>query len=268
MPDLVSVLSSVRDQLALVARRREEIDRQRAEVELEYARLAAAISVMEEHAVVAARPSSSDESADPPSLTERILDALVNASARSRGDLLRLFRPLGVNENTLDSAILRLKKRGLIQRQGKHLVPVGQPLAPASAGRSRETAGGSDADPCRADFVPLLVPDDRGQAGVLGTASVHQDPARGLVPGPLPAPVDEIPLTVRLLEVVATLEAPTRAVLVRHFAAHGVKPASIDTALAGLRKRGKLERRAGGGVVVVSGSDAPFVPVDVVSHGA
>lgn len=268
MRDLDAVLSSVRAQLALVDRRRVELDRQRADVERDYAKLAAAVSVMEEHAALAARPSSSDESADSPPLAERILDAVVKGSARSRRDLIRLFRP-GVNTNTLDSAILRLKKRGLLQGPGKHLVSVGQPPAPASAGRSPETASRSVADPSPVDLMPLPVRDDRGQAGVLPTASVHQAPARGPVPGPLPAPADEIPLTVRVLEAVSTLEGCTRAVLVKHFAAHGVKPASVDAAMAGLRKRAKIERRAGG-VMVVSGADAQSqsLPVDAVSHGS
>ena len=263
MPDLDAVLSSVRAQLALVDRRRVELDRQRADVERESAKLAAAVSVMEEHAALADRPSSSDESADSPPLADGILDAVVKGSARSRRDLIRLFRPLGVNTNTLDSAILRLKKRGLLQGPGKRLVPVGQPLAPTSAGRSQETAAGSDAGPSSADLLPLPVRDDSGQAGVLGAASVHQDPD----PGPLPDPADEIPLTVRVLEAVATLGACTRAVLVKHFASHGVRPAALDTALAGLRRRGKLEWRAGG-VMVVSGSDAQSLPVDTVSHGS
>ena len=263
MPDLQVVLSSVRAQLELADRRRVELDRQRADVERQHARLSAALSVLEEHAALADRSSSSDQSADSPPLAERMLDAVVKGSARSRGDLIRLFRPLGVNANTLDSAILRLKKRGLIQRQGKQLVPVAQPLEPATAGRSPETAAGSDAGPSSADLLSLPVRDDSGQAGILGAASVHQDPD----PGPVPAPADEIPLTVRVLEAVATLEACTRAVLVKHFAAHGVKPGSVDNALAGLRKRGKLERRAGG-VMVVSGSDAQSLPVDAVSHGS
>ena len=263
MPDLATVLSSVRAQLAVVDRRRAELDRQRADLEREHARLSAALSVLEEHAGLADRSSSSDESADSPPLAERILDALAKGSARSRADLIKLFRPLGVNDNTLDSGILRLKKRRLIERQGKQLFPVAQPLEPASAGRSPETAVGSDAGPSSADLLRLPVRDDSGQAGVLGAASVHQD----LVPGPVPAPADEVPLTVRVLEAVPTLDACTRAVLVKHFAPHGVRPAAVDAALAGLRKRGKLERRAGG-VLVVSGSDAQSVPVDAVSSGA
>ena len=245
MPDLAAVLSSVRAQLAVVDRRRVDLDRQRADVEREYDKLVAAVSVMEEHAALAARPASSAESADSPPLAERILDAVVKGTARNRRDLIRLFRPVGVNPNTLDSAILRLKKRGLLQRQGKHLVPVGQALAPASVGRSQETAAGSDAGP----------------------TSVHQDPDPGPVPGPLPAPADEIPLTVRVLEAVAALDACTRAVLVKHFASHGVRPAAVDAALAGLRKRGKLERRAGG-LLVVTGSDEQTVPLNAVSPGA
>ena len=98
----------------------------------EHARLAAAVEVMEEHSGEAARPSSSDGSADSQPLTERILAALVNGSAHRRADLVRMFRPHGLNENTVDSAVQRLKKRGVVRREGRRLVPVVQPSAPAS----------------------------------------------------------------------------------------------------------------------------------------
>ena len=268
MPDLDAVLSSVRDQLAVVARRRDDLDRQRAHLDSEYARLSTAVSVMEEHVGPAAQPSSTAALADRSSpLSQRILDALAGSSATRRADLLTLFRPLGINENTLDSAIYRLRKRGAIQKRGKYLVPVLQtpPLVLPSVS-SDVSAGGSDrhgADPQHAGVEAGLEP-----GPFSGTVPVLENRTPSTVPGPLPAPADEIPLTVRVQEAVATLEAPTRALLVQHFAAHGVKPAAVDVALAGLRKRGKLERRGAGGVLVVSASDAPSVPVDAVSHGA
>ena len=119
--DLGAVISSIRDRLAVVAGRREELERQCADVEREYARLAAAVSVFEEHAESPVQPSGSEAVAEPPPLTARVFDALLGSSANSRSDLLRVFRPLGVNENSLDSAIQRLKQRGTIQQRGKYL---------------------------------------------------------------------------------------------------------------------------------------------------
>ena len=256
---LQTVLSSVRDQLAVVARRREDLDRQRVDLDREYARLAAAVSVMEEHAGAAGQPSSTDPLADPSSLTERILDALAGSSATSRADLLSLFRPLGVNDNTLDSAVYRLRKRGTIEKRGKYffLPSVSSDVPP----------GGSDLDRHRADPGPAGADAALEPAPFVGGVPALDDRTRGTLADLPSAPADERPLTHRVREAVATLAGPTRAVLVRYFAAQGVKAASVDTAVSGLRKRGQLERRPDGAFVVF-GSDAPSVPADAASQGS
>ena len=131
MPDLDSVLARVEDELVVVTRRCEELDGQRAALDRQRVRLVAAVEVMKEHAVPpAVPPAASAGPADPQPLTERILAALVNGSAHRRADLVRVFLPLGVTENALDSAVQRLKKRGMVPARGQ-------------AARSRRAAFGS-----------------------------------------------------------------------------------------------------------------------------
>lgn len=258
MPDLGSVLARVENEVAVVTRRCEELDRERAVLDRQRVRLVAAVEVMKEHAGEAVPPSASGEPADPQPLTERILAALVDGAAHRRTDLLRMFRPLGLNENTIDSAVHRLKKRGVVRREGRRLVPVLQPSAPASAAESsRASSAESDRDRSQDDLAPVAVDLALGRAAVPGAVSVPD----GSSVGSAPAPTDQAPLTVRVREAVATSLATTRATLVRHFAAQEVKDSAVDAALAGLRKRGRLERRAGG-VLAVPRADVLSVPAD------
>ena len=68
-------------------------------------------------------------------------------------------------------------------------------------------------------------------------------------------------MTVRVQEAVATSVACTRAALVKHFALQGTKESAVDTALSGLRKRGKLVKRDRR-LWVVSASDVPSPAAD------
>ena len=258
--DLGAVISSIRDRLAVVAGRREELERQCADVEREYARLAAAVSVFEEHAESPVQPSGSEAVAEPPPLTARVFDALLGSSANSRSDLLRLFRPLGVNENSLDSAIQRLKQRGTIQQRGKYLVPGIQTPVPASSPPSPDDAGGSDVDRRSPDPHPVGVEAGPDQGPLPGVVAVSEQEPRGRVSAQRSSP-GRIPLTVRVQEAVATSVACTRGALVKHFALQGIKESAVDTALSGLRKRGKLEKRDRR-LWVVSGSDVPSPAAD------
>ena len=258
--DLGDVISSIRDRLAVVAGRREELERQCADVEREYARLAAAVSVLEEHAAEpSVQPSGSEPAAEPPPLTARVFDALLGSSANTRSDLVRVFRPLGVNENSLDSAIQRLKQRGTIQQRGKYLVPGVQTPVPASS-PSSDDAGGSDVDRRSSDPRPVGLaagPDQGPLPGVV--AASDQEPSGGA--SARRSSPRRIPLTVRVQEAVATSVACTRAALVKHFALQGTKESAVDTALSGLRKRGKLVKRDRR-LWVVSASDVPSPAAD------
>ena len=137
-PNLEQVLSSVRAQLADLDRRRTELEAALEGVDREHARLTAAVSVLEEH-LPSDAPAQFTEGGprsvpEPKPLTERILDALTNSSARTRLDLWNVFRPMGVNENTLDSALYRLKKRGSIEQRDKVFVVAASPPSDVSSG--------------------------------------------------------------------------------------------------------------------------------------
>ena len=176
MPDVTVVLSRVREDLVAVSRRREALQRELGDLDREQARLAAAVEVMEQHAGNAAGPSSSVHSAEPPRLTERILDALGAGSARRRSDLLPLFEPLGVNPNTIDSAVRRLIDKGLVRRQGKLLVVVS---ASASVPDTSEVDR-RQADPATVVAGPARV----GNGGPSAVADQDDAPEGTVLPPP------------------------------------------------------------------------------------
>ena len=258
MPDVRVVLSRVREGLVAVSRRREELQRELGDLDREYARLAAAAEVMERHVGDDAGSSSSDDSAHPLPLTERILDALVAGSAKRRSDLLPLFEPSGVNANTLDSAVRRLIDKGLVRRQGRRLVVVSA---------SASDPGTSDGDRRQAD--PATVVAEPASVGNGGSSAVsgQEDGPGGTALAPLPIPVDDVPLTVKVHEAVATSVATTRRALIRHFAVQGVKGSAVDNALANLRKRGRLGRTANREWAVV-GSNVPSAEAEAASRGS
>lgn len=243
MSDLEAALASVRGELETLDRRREDLDRERQALERKHAELSAAVRVMERHASRTAPPSSRDDSRAEVPLTQRVLNAIVDDGVATRADLLRGFRP-GVNANSVDSAVLRLIKRGAIRREGRRLVAVVGSAEPGSVDPS-------PASPSETSEVPVSAEEDRPGTG-------------GPVQLPSSADGDRIPLTTRVLEAVASSTAVTRRALVQHFRAQGVKEAAVDTALAGLRKRRKLARRVGG-VLAVPDSDVPSALAGAVS---
>ena len=247
MPDLETVFSSVRtrmcssvrSQIEVLDRRREELERQLADVDREHARLTAGLSVIEEHLSHALPSPSSEVSEETVPLAERVFDA-VRAGASSRRALIRIFEPQGVKPNTLDGTLFRLRKRGAIRRDGRRLAPVVESLEP----------GSSDPSPGLAREI----------SEVRASAEEDQRPGarRPVEPSPS-ADGDWVPLTTRVLEAVRTSTGVTRRALVRHFVAQGIKAGSVDTALAGLRKRGRLERRADG-VLALASVDVSSAP--------
>ena len=243
MSKLETALASVRRELETLDRRREDLDREREALERQYAELSAAVRVMERHASRTAPPSSPDDSGAEVPVTQRVLNAIVDDGVATRAALLRRFRP-GVHDNSVDSAVLRLIKRGAIRREGRRLVPLVGSAEPGSV----EPSSASTSETLE---VPVSAEEDRP-----GTVAP--------VPLTSSADGDWIPLTTRVLEAVASSTAVTRRALVRHFRAQGVKEAAVDTALAGLRKRRKLARRVGG-VLAVPDSDVPSALAGAVS---
>ena len=265
MPEFDTVLESVRTELAVVDRRLAEIERQRDEVLSHHARLTAALSVLEEHADPHADAALSSEVPDPPPLSARVLDAL-GSSARTRAHLIRLFRPLGIPEATLDSTLSRLRKRGLIQRRGRQIIPLVPTPSSASSPSRVVASGGPDVDPRSADSEPAA----------LGTATVVRlvEHSPGPIPVPRPAPTDEAgeageatSIRARVRDAVATSAASTRAALVKHLGAQGIRAGAVDNALSGLKRRGVLKRRADGVHVVVPGADVA-TPSAAASEGS
>ena len=227
MPEVAAadVVSSVRSELqalkgryADLDRQCEELARQRAALDQEHAELSAALKVLERHV---ARTSRSASPRDATRLSERVLAFIEEVGVATRSSLLAEFRPGGVKDDAVDSVIRRLVERGVVRRYGRQLFPVAvgpgsAPVLPAPGSGSVDSSVGTAA------VGPAVDP-----AGV--------DPASGAADGR--------PLTVRILEAVETATVCTRRDLVRHFRSLNVTSDSVDSALFGLRKRGRLVRR-------------------------
>lgn len=268
MSDLEAGLASVRGELEALDRRREELDRQRAALERQHEELSAAVRVMDRLSSRTARPSPTDDSATELPLTQRVLNAIVDAGVATRPDLLGRFVP-EVNPNTLDSAVRRLVRRGSIRRDGRRLVPVVRSVEPgladAALGVVPSDSGAEQPRDGLAPVVPEVAP---GPAGLHDGGSASEDCSREGVPVVDTPTVDAdkaVPLTVRVLEAVATSVACTRRALLQHFGAQGVKEASVDNAVAGLRRRGKLDRRPGGVLAVPGPAPVSSAPSGAVS---
>ena len=179
------------------------------------------------------------------SLAARLVDT-IEATGSRRRDLLRVLRPEGFKDAAIDSALTRLKDRGVIRREGALVFRVEPP---------------SEADP-----ASKLIDPSRPSAVVAGGTPVSVDSAS---PEPVSAPVsagssgsapvggaaDHRTMRERVREVVATSGATTRQNLVAHFEAQGVRASSVDAAVAGLCKSGVLRRGSVGAVALVSDPD-------------
>ena len=261
MPDTNVILSSLRDELATVDRRRAELRRELEGLDREHDRFATTISVLEERVGVAAASESVDSSESVP-LADRIVDALGSTGLR-RADMLRIFTAQGFTASSIDSAVNRLKRRGAIKRQGRRVlraVPlsgVAEPVASASA-----AAGVSDPD-AGPSLGPALVgePGDlSASGGVSGSV-----PAAGVSDGAVDA-VDDRPLTQRVFEAVEA-GVDTRKELLKYFAHRNVTESSVDNAVSGLRRRGVLDRLAGGKLAVATRGESSQ-PVESESQGS
>ena len=119
MADTNVVLSSLRDELATVDRRRAELRGELEGLDREHDRLATTISVLTER--VGAPGSDPPDSSESVPLADRIVDALGTTGLR-RPEMLRIFTAQGFTASAIDSAVNRLKRRGLIRRHGKRVL--------------------------------------------------------------------------------------------------------------------------------------------------
>ena len=265
MRDVREAMSDVRESIAFLRERIAGLDRQRA-------RLARALEALQDESPPAGRPSpppldGASGLEDPPKLATQILGVLRQSGASNRRQLLRAFEGTDVKAGTLDSAVYRLKERGLVDKRGDRFAIAES--APAVAGAGAEAVASSAPDrssgPARA-AVELGVPEVPGDLRVVPVA---EDSAWAAAAPPEPGPDEDNagPLTVRVRQAVVTGVAGTRRALVRHFAPQGFSESAVDAALSGLRKRGKL-KSVGRGVIVVVGSGASSEPAKPESQGS
>lgn len=261
MPDTNVVLSSLRDELATVDRRRAELRGELEGLDREHDRLATTVSVLEERVGVA--PGSDPvDSSEPVPLADRIVDALGTTGLR-RVDMLRMFTAQGFTESAIDSAVNRLKRRGAVRRQGKRVLcaeppsGVAEPVASASAaaGVSEPDAGPASAPAAVGEPSDLSTSD--GASGSVAAAGVSDGGVDD---------ADDRPLTHRVREAVEA-GVDTREELRKYFAHRNVAESSVDDAVSGLRRRGVLHRLAGGKLAVAAPGESSQ-PVESESQGS
>ena len=251
-PSAADVLVAIRAEQAHIQTRRESLESELAALDARVSRLAAAVSVIEENLRGSAVPVSSGASVV--SLAERVVDAIPSSGSRRR-EILSVVRPFGFSDAAIDSAITRLKERGVIRREGSLVLRVERPSVPASSSsvvdpsRSQDAVpegGGVSVDSSRSDSAvadaPLVAPVSGAPAVSPGSALTD-------------AAADRRTLRDRVREVVATSGASTRQALLAHFKLQGVRASSVDAAVAGLCKLGVLRRGPVGAVSVVSDRD-------------
>ncbi len=245
MADTNVVLSSLRDELATVDRRRAELRGELEGLDREHDRLATTISVLTER--VGAPGSDPPDSSESVPLADRIVDALGTTGLR-RPEMLRIFTAQGFTASAIDSAVNRLKRRGLIRRHGKRVLSaeprsgMAEPVASASAaaGVSEPDAGPSS------DLAPVGEPGDlSASGGVSGSAN-----AAGVSDGGVDD-ADERPMTQRVREAVEA-GVDTRQELRKYFAHRNVPESSVGNAISSLRKRGVLNLLGGGKLALVT----------------
>ena len=81
---------------------------------------------------------------DPPTLATRILGILRKSGPLNRRQLLRAFEDTDVKAGTLDSAVYRLKERGLVEKRGDRFGIAESEAAAAGAGAEAGASSASD----------------------------------------------------------------------------------------------------------------------------
>ena len=239
----------LQEQLAALDQQREALDQQRVPI-------AKALAALQEPL-----PSSPAPAADlvlpavavpeeEPALASRIVDVLRKSGPLKRAQLVKVFRERNVNPSTLDSAVYRLKRRGVVDRRGGAFFL----LEPQPSGAGGDA--GLAATP-RSDLTPSSPGDPSGVPDPdRRTTDLDRAPAE---PDPQPAASSRPPLVAptnraRVLEAVVALGGAPRSALVKHLEPQGLRDVSVASALSGLCTKGVLERRADGVYVVADAS--------------
>lgn len=256
MRDLAAVLSSVRAKQEVLASRRAELESQLAEVDREQGRLAAAVSVMEEHRRARSGSPPSEQRAGGPRLVNQILDELARSPGQTRADLLRVFASR--NPNTVSAAVARLCKRGAVVNNAGHYCVVQGPEQDAPRSPADVDSSRSDLEQRPSDDAALPHEVDRADSGSVRAGPVSDARVTASSSAPHPSGSGKNTKRARVWDAVATSAVCTRPALVEFFAPRGLTEDAVDTALAGLKKRGVIEQRADGVLVALSPSgDSP-----------
>ena len=241
------------------------LDRQRA-------RLARALEALQDEPPppVPASPELIDGAStqeEPPPLATQILAVLRKSGPLNRRQLLRAFEHTDVKAGTLDSAVYRLKDRGLLDKRGDRfgVVEPQAVVAGTCAGAGASSASDRSSGPVGAAVEPLA-PSVSGDPRVVPAVAEDRAPAGTVPRAQGPDEDNAVPLAVRVYRAVVAGVADTRLALVRHFAPQGFSASQVDTALSGCRKRGKL-KSVGRGKIVVVGSGASPEPADGKRQG-
>ena len=232
MRDLAAVLSSVRAKQEVLASRRDQLESQLAEVDREQGRLAAAVSVMEEHLRARSGSPASEQRASGPRLVDQILDELARSPGQTRADLLRVFADR--NANTVSAAVARLCKRGaVVNNAGHYSRAVQGPEQDASGSPADVDSSRSDLEQRPSDDAALPHEVDRADSGSVRAGPVSDARVTASSSAPHPSGSGKNTKRARVWDAVATSAVCTRPALVEFFAPRGLTEDAVDSSLGG-----------------------------------
>lgn len=259
MPDFDPALLAVRGELDAVEGRLAELDAQRERLVGERAELAAAVRAIERCAERDRRSASAGPPSGAAPVAERVLASVEGQGFATRAILLSEFRPSGITEDAVDSAIRRLIDRGALRRDGRRLLPVAgaSPVAPDDLA-ARARAAGESEPAASSDVPPDAAGSDRAsaEAGKRPVTAVPRRDSGG-------ADADGRPRTEKILKYMEASASGGcfRSDLLRHFCAGGFTAAQFRSALHSLTRDGRLVRSGDSGDwLVLSGRESRSDP--------
>lgn len=270
MTPVSTAISCVREQI-------EALDRQREALEQERVRLLGALAVLEGPFEGSPAPTPapapaptpdqgvdrSSESEERPALVAQILEAFRRYGPLRRAQLQKVFAGTGVNPSTLDSAVHRMKGRGLLAKHGETFSVVDPQPAPPGSVVHPASPPASVPSPL-APGAGDLAPDPSDAAVPLVAVGIGAEEA----PDPPDSSLDRAPpggTGERILEALAAGVEGTRRALIQYFKDDFSEDA-VDDALRRLFKHGRLERPRRG-AWVLSRRDASPPPGGPASQG-